>query len=158
MKLLIGLCARCPCCARVIPALHREVTSGRLAGRVALYFRLFPIKSHKHSAEANLAVAASQRLGKGWEYLLRAYRDFNAFAPTSMSDWAADVGLDRAAFEAALRDPAVRDALVASKKEGLRNGVEATRTLFISGRRWRGDLDLDTWIDALEEEAEALSR
>lgn len=152
------LCARCPYCAKLVPALHREATSGRLAGRVALVFRLFPIKSHERSTEANLAVGAAQKLGKGWEYLLRAYRGFDAFSPAVLSDWASDVGLDRAAFEAATRDPAVRDAGVASKKEGLRNGVDATPTLFIAGRRWQGDLDADTVLDAIEEEAEAVSR
>ncbi len=155
---VVYLCARCPYCARLVPALHREVTSGRLAGRVALVFRLFPIKSHEHSTEANLAVGAAHKMGKGWEYLLRAYRGFDAFSPAVLSDWASDVGLDRAAFEAATRDPAVRDAVVASKKEGLRNGVDATPTLFINGRRWQGDLDADTVLDAIEEEAEAMSR
>lgn len=152
------VCARCPYCAKLVPALHREATSGRLAGRVALVFRLFPIKSHEHSTEANLAVGAAQKMGQGWEYLLRAYRGFDEFSPAVLSDWASDVGLDRAAFEDATRDPAVRDAVVASKKEGLRNGVEATPTFFINGRRWQGDLDADTVLDAIEEEAEAVSR
>lgn len=152
------VCARCPYCAKLVPALHREATSGRLAGRVALVFRLFPIKSHEHSTEANLAVGAAQKMGRGWEYLLRAYRGFDEFSPAVLSDWASDVGLDRAAFEAATRDPAVRDAVVASKKEGLRNGVDATPTLFLNGRRWQGDLDADTVLDAIEEEAEAVSR
>ncbi|HOU54512.1 MAG TPA: thioredoxin domain-containing protein [Myxococcota bacterium] len=150
------LCARCPYCARLVPALHREVTSGRLAGRVALRFRLFPIKSHEHSTEANVAVAAAMSLGKGWEYLLRAYRGIDAFSTSVLSDWAADVGLDRGAFQAAQDSPATREAVVASKKEGLRNGVESTPTIFINGRRWLGDLDLDTLVDALEEEVEAL--
>ncbi len=150
------LCARCPYCAKVIPVLHREVTAGRLAGRVALHFRLFPIQSHEHATEANLAVAAASVLGKGWEYLLRANRGFDSLRPEVLPDWAAEVRLDRAAFRDAMGSPGVRDAVIASKKEGLRNGVEATPTFFISGRRWLGDLHVDTLLDALEEEAEAL--
>jgi len=152
----VYLCARCPYCAKLVPALHREVTSGRLAGRVALYFRLFPIKSHEHSTEANLAVAAAASLGKGWDYLLRAYRGFDAFSVAVLPDWAAEVGLDRGTFESAAASSPVRDAVVSSKKEGLRNGVDSTPTLFINGRRWLGDLDADTLVDALEEEVEAL--
>lgn len=150
------LCARCPYCAKLVPALHREVTTGRLAGRVALSFRLFPIKSHEHSTEANLAVAAATSLGKGWEYLLRAYRGFDSFAIPVLTDWAADVGLDRDAFQKAAASSEIREALVSSKREGLRNGVEATPTFFINGRRWQGDLELETLLDAIEEEVEAL--
>jgi len=150
------VCARCPYCAKLVPVLHREVTSGRLAGRVGLYFRIFPIKSHEHSTEANCGLAAATSLGKGWEYLLRAYRGFDSFSLEALSEWAAEVGLDRATFESAAASQAIREAVVASKKEGLRNGVEATPTFFINGRRWLGDLDADTLLDALEEEAEAM--
>lgn len=149
------VCARCPYCAKLIPALYNEVTSGRLAGKVALYFRLFPIKSHEHSTEANLGVAAAMALGKGWEYLLRAYRGFDSFSVEALPSWAEDVGLDREAFEGAMKDQKTRDLVVESKKEGLRNGVEATPTIFISGRHFKGDLDLDTVVDAIQEEIEA---
>lgn len=151
----VYLCARCPYCAKLVPALHREVTSGRLAGRVALHLRLFPIKSHEHSTEANVAVAAAASLGKGWEFLLRAYRGFDAFSPSALADWAVEAGIDRAAFETAASSPSVRETVVESKKEGLRNGVDSTPTFFINGRRWMGDLDIDTLVDALEEEVDA---
>ena len=42
---------------------------------------------------------------------------------------------------------------MASKKEGLVNGVEETPTLFINGRRWVGDLEAVEILDALAEEA-----
>lgn len=155
VKVTVYLCARCPFCSKLIPALHREVTSGRLAGRVSLYFRLFPIKSHEFSTESNVAVAAATMLGKGWEYLLRAYRGFDTFSLSALPDWAAEIGLDRTAFEAKAASSEARESVVASKKEGLRNGVDSTPTIFINGRKWVGDLDLDTLIDALEEEAEA---
>jgi protein-disulfide isomerase len=52
-----------------------------------------------------------------------------------------------------MADPATRETLVASKKEGLANGVEETPTLFINGRRWVGDLEAVEILDAVAEEA-----
>ena len=52
------------------------------------------------------------------------------------------------------RDPGVRSQLVASKKEGLKVGVEATPTLFIDGFRYHGELDIAELTDVLEESYE----
>ncbi len=68
--------------------------------------------------------------------------------------WAENVGLDRAAFAREMAAPATRKQLLASKKEGLRNGVKATPTLFVNGRRYHGALDHDTLLDILDEEAD----
>jgi protein-disulfide isomerase len=85
--------------------------------------------------------------------MLHAYARFDDFSPELQPAWAGAVGLDPAAFEARLADPATRESLVASKKEGLVNGVEATPTLFINGRMWVGDLTAAELLDAIEEEA-----
>jgi protein-disulfide isomerase len=154
-RVAVYLCARCPYCSKLLPGLYREVTAGRLAGKVAMHLRIFPIKGHAHSTEANVAVGAAASMGKGWEYLLRLYRGFDAFKPDVAADWAAEVGLDKTAFAAAMESPETRNRVVEAKKEGIRNGVDATPTFFINGRRWNGDLDLDTLIDAIEEEIDA---
>ncbi len=156
VKVAAYLCARCPFCSKLLPDLYREVTSGRLAGRVALTVRLFPIKSHAHSTEANLAVAAAAGLGKAWEYLLLAYRHFDAYTPEAAERWATEVGLEPSAFASAMSGAPARETLVAGKKEGLKNGVDATPTLYINGRKYLGDLDLETLLDVLEEEQEAV--
>lgn len=155
VKLVAFLCPRCPFCSKLGPELYREVTTGRLAGKVSLHARVFPVKTHPGSAEAGQAVAAAARLGRFWEFLLHAYREFDRFSLEVLPSWAAAVGLDRSAFEAALTDPATRTLLVESKKEGIRAGVEVTPALFIDGRRYRGDLDMETLVDVLEEAAEA---
>jgi protein-disulfide isomerase len=149
------LCVRCPFCAKLVPGLHREVTTGRLAKKVALHVRLFPIKSHPGSLEANLAVSVAANLGKFWELLLHAYAQFDRYQAEALPAWAEAVGLDRSAFGQALADPRQRVPLVASKKEGLRNGVTATPALYLNGRKYLGELDLETLVDILEEEAEA---
>jgi protein-disulfide isomerase len=150
---VVYACARCPYCSRLVPALYRAVTAGSLQADARLVFRTFPIRGHEHSTEAGLAFAAAETMGKFWEFLLYAYGHFQTFSVEAQPDWAAAVGLDPAMFSARMAEPATREALVASKKEGLINGVEETPTLFINGRRWVGDLEIEEVIDAVEEEA-----
>jgi 2-hydroxychromene-2-carboxylate isomerase len=92
-------------------------------------------------------------MGRFWEYLLHDYGHFDEFTPARLVEWAATVGLDRAEFSRLAAAPATRDALVASKKEGLANGVEETPTFFVNGRRWVGELELEELVDAIGEEA-----
>jgi protein-disulfide isomerase len=146
-------CARCPYCSRLVPELYREVTVGDLAGSARLVFRTFPIRGHEGSTEAGLAFVAAAAMSRFWEFALYAYARFDEFAPAAQTQWAAAIGLDPGAFADRQADPATREALVESKKEGLANGVEETPTVFINGRRWVGDLDAGVLADAIAEEA-----
>ena len=55
------------------------------------------------------------------------------------ADWAAELGLDRAAFTQALESPAVAERIAADVALGNRLGVAAVPALFLNGRR------LDRW-------------
>lgn len=156
VRLTVYACARCPFCAKIMPELHREATSGRLAGRVALQLKAFPIKSHKWSAESNQALQTAIDLGRGWEFLLAMYAKFDGFDPDRIPGLVIESGLDKAAFAAETAKPSVRDHLVASKKEGLRNGVEATPTFYLNGRKFLTDLDTETVVDCVLEELETI--
>jgi protein-disulfide isomerase len=153
VTVVVYACARCPYCSKLVPALHEAVTTGEARAQARLVFRTFPIRGHEGSTEAGLAFAAAHAMGRFWEFLLHAYRNFDAFAPERQAEWAAAVGLDPAAFAARMADPATRDELVESKKEGLANGVEETPTLCLNGRRWAGDLELGELLDVIAEEA-----
>lgn len=145
-------CTRCPFCKVVVPALHREVTEGALKGKVRLAFRPFPIRDHAGSTEGGLALLAAGRQGKFWPFLLDLYARFDAFDPTKLPERAAALGLSREPFETALADPAVREELVEAKREGVRNKVTATPTVFLGGRRYHYDLDPEVLVDVLLEE------
>jgi protein-disulfide isomerase len=147
-------CPRCPFCAVIVPALHRAVTAGPLQGKARLYLRPFPIKDHPFSAEGGLAMVAAARLGQFWPELLDIYARFDSFCPQKLAEWAAGLGLPRADFETLLADPATREALVASKQEGVRNKVKATPTLFLDGVEYTYELKIDAIVDVVEELAE----
>ncbi|MDX9722099.1 MAG: thioredoxin domain-containing protein, partial [Myxococcota bacterium] len=110
------------------------------------------IKSHAESTPSALATEAAAQLGKGWDFLLETYAHYDSFSVDAQADWAKSLGLDVSKFNALVEDPKTRAAVVASKKEGLTNGVESTPTFFINGRMLRGAFDAASMVDMLEEE------
>jgi protein-disulfide isomerase len=154
---VVYACARCPFCKILVPALYHAITSGSLKDKVQLYFRPFPLKYHEGSLEGGLAMLSTAKLGKFWPFILHLYKNYDVFCPHAMSDWASRVGIDSAAFEKEYQKSETRSALVASKQEGIRNKVNATPTLFISGRKYVYELTEQAVIDALLEEYERLS-
>ena len=52
VTLVAYLCPRCPYCAQLEPELYQSVIFGKLKGKVKLYVRLFPVRSHAGSTEA----------------------------------------------------------------------------------------------------------
>jgi protein-disulfide isomerase len=158
VELVEYACARCPFCAKATPKLYDLVTKGPLKGKVRFYFKPFPIRYHEHAKVANLGLMAAMRLGRFWPFMQHVYRHFDAFSPQKQPTWAEKSGLKRSEFTRVLGESKTREMLVASKKEGLRNGVDATPTFFISRRRYVGDHDVAELIDVLEEEYERLRR
>lgn len=157
VQVVVYSCARCPFCSKSVPALYEAVTSGPLKGKARLAVRLYPVRSHPMSAEGALALEAARGLGVFWPYVLKFYGAYDDFALERLPTWAQEVGMDPGVFSARSAAPETRKALVAQKKEGLRLGVKATPTYFISGRPYSADLATPFLIDAIEEEHERLN-
>lgn len=151
IQVVVYACARCPFCSKIVPAIYRAVNTGSLKGKVKVYFRPFPLKDHAGSTEGGLAMVSGARLGGFWPLVLIIYERYDAFCPKKLAAWAEEVGLDRQAYEAMVADPETRQALIASKKEGVRNKVKATPTIFIDGRRYKYEMKIEALLDVLEE-------
>lgn len=156
VTLVVYACARCPFCSKLVPQLYDAVTTGKLKGKVKLYFKPFPLKSHEYSKEGGLAMVAAIKLGHFWNYLIRMYTNFDMFCVDKLSDWAELEGMDPTKFKLLMTDKNVRNELIASKKEGLAIKVTATPQLFINGRKYFGFLDLNEVTDVLNEEYQRL--
>jgi protein-disulfide isomerase len=154
VELVVYACARCPFCAKIIPALYEEILRGSLKGKARLYFKVFPIRGHADSKEAGLGFVAAARIGAFWPFMIYSYENFEDFCVDRQAKWAEKLGLAPQVFEETMNDPETRNMLVESKKEGLRNEVDATPTFFINQRKYVGDLELEELIDVLEEEHE----
>jgi len=157
VTLTVYLCPRCPFCAKLIPGLYESVTKGRLSGKVKLFARPFPVRTHPGSTEAGLGLVAAGQLGKFWEFLLQLYRDFDHFDPAHVEEIAVKAGLPRDKFAATMKTAETRQSLVEMKKEGVRNFVDSTPTFLINGRKYVGEMTLLTLEDVLEEEYERVT-
>jgi len=145
-------CARCPFCAKITPVLHESVLSGSLKGKAKFYFKTFPIRSHENSKETGMGFMAAAEMGRFWEFALHSYNNFDRFCIKKQVEWAVAAGMDKDTFTRLVVDMKIRGRLVASKKEGIVNKVEATPTFFINGRKFVGELSTEEVVDVLEEE------
>ncbi|MBN2803121.1 MAG: thioredoxin domain-containing protein [Deltaproteobacteria bacterium] len=152
VTVVVYACARCPYCSKLVPMMYDVVTKGALKGKVKLYFKAFPLKSHKLSKEGGLAMLAALKLGHFWNYVLKMYSEFDNFTVDKLYDWAKIEGMDSQKFKEIMNSEEARNELVASKKEGLANKVDATPQIFINNRRYYGFLNIGEVADVLEEE------
>ncbi|MDO5535426.1 MAG: thioredoxin domain-containing protein, partial [Propionibacteriaceae bacterium] len=134
---------RCPFCAvwhqRTMPALSKYVDDGTLR----IEFRDLSLFGEQSDATAAAARAAGQQ-GKFWEFQDAVF----AAAPPSghpdiprdkLIDFARTAGVpDIAAFEAALDDPALAQAVAADTSEAHQLGVSSTPFFVIGGQAFSG--------------------
>jgi protein-disulfide isomerase len=155
VTVVVFACARCPFCSKLVPELHAAVSDGPLAGSTRLCFKTFPIRGHPMSKEGGLAFMAAAAEGRFWPFALHAYNHFDDFCIDRLEEWADAAGLER--FAELYPADTTRGALVESKKEGLRLGVDATPTVFLNHRRYVGELSVETLIDVIGEERERVT-
>ena len=84
----------------------------------------------------------------------RPYTDQNTRARELFADWAADLGLDRAAFAAAMDAPAVAARIQADIAEAGRLDIETVPVVYVNGKRLRNWSKLQTWDAILARQAQ----
>jgi len=154
VTVVVYACTRCPFCSKVVPELHRLATQSGLKGKLRLYFRPFPIRGHPGAVEGALAFEAAASLGKFWSFMRKLYGRYDQYTVDKLLPWAKQLGISVATFQLTMKAKQTRKAVIAAKKEGLRNGVKATPTIYINGRQYIGDMDNASLLDVLDEEAD----
>jgi hypothetical protein len=152
--LALYACGRSELCAKLIPSLYNEVTSGRLKGKVRMYYRPFFPGDQEDAAACGRALVAAADQGMFWPYLLHLYQQRENFRLCMLKKWADIKGLDFDAFGLAYDSPKTTALLAASRQEGLANKVDTIPCAFIDGRKIEGEPSIETLLDLLEEEHE----
>jgi protein-disulfide isomerase/uncharacterized membrane protein len=160
---------QCPACLKSHEMLLRVAEKYPTAVRVV--FRYYPQDpacnanprfrsgGHASACRAAQAAEAARVVGGRDAYLamrkklwdnqaalpMRPYVDQNARARELFADWAADLGLGRAAFVAAMDSPAVAARIQADIAEADRLGIQTVPVVYVNGKRLRNWSKLETW-------------
>ena len=138
----------CPYTRRAHQTL-REVQA-ELGDRLRVVYRHFPLTAiHPHALHAAEAAEAAAAQGRFWEMHDRLFSRQLDLADTDLGDYAADLGLDVAAFTRDMSEHAHLARVEEDVESGLRSGVEGTPTLFLNGRRHGGGFEKEALLVAV---------
>jgi protein-disulfide isomerase len=124
---------QCPFCARSEPLVKELLAAYPTQTR--LVFKHFPLTSiHPQAMPAALAAAAAQKQGKFWEMHEILFANQRALSPEQIRQYAKQIGLDLARFDADLQSDEVKTAVQEDMQLAQRVGVRGTPTLFVNGK------------------------
>lgn len=144
-------CGGCRAAYPLVEQLRQEY-----AGRVTFVVRYFPIRSHFNGERAARAVEAAGQQGKFEQMYQRMFQTQSEWgnkqtpADAVFRSFAADLGLDMAAYDTAYNDPATLDRIRKDAADGQALGVQGTPSFFVNGQQIKPKsyADFSTAVDA----------
>jgi len=144
---------QCPYCSRVNPTMEQVKTT--YGDKVAIVFRDFPLPMHKEAPKAGEAAQCANDQGKFWEYHDKLFANQRALADENLKSYAADLGLDAAAFDSCLDSGKYTAEVEADKKAGAAVGVAGTPAFFINGQFLNGARPFESFKELIDSELKA---
>lgn len=143
----------CEACRAAFPLVER--LRGDYGDRVNFVVRYFPIQSHFNAERAARAVEAAAQQGKFEPMYKKMYETQSQWgeqqkpADATFRGFAAELGIDMTAFDAAYDDPATLDRINLDVADGKALGVRGTPTIFLDGKEveFRTYEDLSAAVD-----------
>ncbi|MCU1517017.1 MAG: disulfide bond formation protein DsbA [Pseudarthrobacter sp.] len=129
----------CEACRSIHPFV--EELKQEYGDRVTFVNRYFPLSSHPNSGQAALAVEAAAQQGKFEAMSARLFETQDQWHGQTESQaplfrtFAGELGLDLAAFDAAVADDATKERIRADITDGTALGVSGTPTFFLNGEK-----------------------
>lgn len=146
----------CEACASVYPFV--EQLREDYAGQVTFVARYMPMPGHANAENAAVAVEAAAQQGEFEAMYRRMYETQAEWGEQQDSEaalfrtFAEDLGLDMAAYDEAVADPATLERVLSDREDGLALGVEGTPTFFLNGEK----LQVTTTTEFVEQVEAAL--
>ena len=127
----------CEACGQVFPTM--EALREQYAGEVTFAVRYFPLPGHYNSGNAAVAVEAAAQQGQFETMYQRMFETQAEWGEGQTSEaarfrgFAEELGLDMAAYDAAIADPATLQRVEHDFQAGMELGVSSTPGIFIDG-------------------------
>jgi protein-disulfide isomerase len=129
-------CESCRAAEPLVQELKQEY-----GDRITFVHRYFPLPGHRNSGTAALAVEAAAAQGKYEQMAAKLFETQSQWGEKQDSQaalfrtFAQDLGLDLAAYDAAVADEATKDRIRQDVTDGTALGVTGTPTFFLDGEK-----------------------
>jgi protein-disulfide isomerase len=128
-------CLPCSLLWPVLEKLERD-----FAQQLVVVFREHPLKMHRYALDAARAAEAAGLQGKFWEMHDILYRNRATWIPATfisphLNEYAGQLGLNKARFEADMDGPQVARRLAADWDRGDSLGVDRTPIIYVNGEK-----------------------
>jgi protein-disulfide isomerase len=140
----------CPHCKRVQPVMRQAVDEFK--NEVRLYFKHYPLPNHTNARLAAEAAAAAQKQGKFWQYSDGVWAQSENLSPAVLEQIAKEVGLDVEKWRKDLDSDEIRNKVQKDRAEGESLHIAATPTIYLNGREYTDNRDIDSLKDWISEE------
>ncbi|GAB3257969.1 DsbA family protein [Arthrobacter pigmenti] len=116
---------------------------------VTFVARYFPLPGHPNSMQAAMAVEAAAQQGEFNAMYQRMFETQDQWSHSQQSQaelfrsYAAGLGLDMAAYDKSIQDPATRARILLDKSDGAGLGVTGTPTFFLDGEKIQPDSEAE---------------
>jgi protein-disulfide isomerase len=134
-------------------ALHvvKEITRW-LRGELCYVFRHFPaVEKNPHALDVAEAAEAAGAQGRFWEMHDLLCRHSATIGDASLKGYAKRLRLDMERFDCERREHTYMEKVREDLQSGVASGVTRTPAFFINGARYRGEVDVDSLLAAIEE-------
>ena len=146
----------CPYCKRATDTLAQLLD--QYGSRIRFVYKDYPLPSHPNAFKAAEAGNCANEQGRFWEFHDTLFAKQGALDVASLKTYAADLGMDAAAFASCLDGGRYAQQVERDLEIGRGYGVSSTPTLFINGRAVMGAAPFDVFDEIIREELAAASR
>jgi protein-disulfide isomerase len=141
----------CPFCRQIQPVLQQLMA--RYDQKIRIVYKDFPLDNlHAQARAAAEAARCAGAQGKFWEYHDKVYGSPVDGSPARLKQFAQDLGLDAAQFDACQSSRKYQAAVQKDTQEGTGLGVTGTPGFFINGRFLSGAQPMETFTRIIDEE------
>jgi protein-disulfide isomerase len=144
---------QCPFCRRAEPTLKELVE--RYPNDVRWEYRHYPLPNHPQARPAAEAAVCAEAQGKFWEYHEKLFGQEGSMDSPGLLQYAREVGLDMARFEACQQAPATRERVAADQRAAADAGASGTPSFFVNGIYLNGARPVDEFDELIQAELAA---
>ncbi|WP_437531460.1 thioredoxin domain-containing protein [Sorangium sp. So ce726] len=147
----------CPFTSRYMATLE-QLKEAYGPDRLRIVWKHFPLAFHKNARPAHLAAETVFRLGGAeafWKFHQLAFANQRSLTPESFEAWAAEAGVDQAAFHASFEEQRHAPKIDRDIEAGKTAGVTGTPATFVNGVLVSGARPIDDFRTLVDEQLRA---